>query len=186
MQVVEGVAVLNWNSASIIVWLCENIFLIASSVCCMLLYCCLLQCWHVCKTPDLNNNIIQCMHTNQAVWSSRLQSCIVYMAYNLYNNERMLRKILAGKLEIQKINITFFPLSQAANLVAPRLRLLNAMVNSTLSSNIPPSLTSDIWSSGGSNSDSYLSCTMHIVTKEMKLESYSLGALPLRDLAHNQ
>ena len=27
---------------------------------------------------------------------------------------------------------------------------------------------------------------MHIVTKEMKLESYSLGALPLRDLAHNQ
>ena len=60
------------------------------------------------------------------------------------------------------------------------------MVTSTLSSNIPPSLTSDIWSSGGSNSDSYLSCTMHIVTKEMKLESYSLGALPLRDLAHNQ
>ena len=60
------------------------------------------------------------------------------------------------------------------------------MVNSTLSSNIPPSLTSDVWSSGGSNSDSYLSCTMHIVTKEMKLESYSLGALPLRDLAHNQ
>ena len=60
------------------------------------------------------------------------------------------------------------------------------MVNSTLSSNIPPSLTSDIWSSGGSNSDSYLSCTMHIVTKEMKLESYSLGALPLRGLAHNQ
>ena len=60
------------------------------------------------------------------------------------------------------------------------------MVNSTLSSNIPPSLTSDIWSSGGSNSDSFLSCTMHIVTKEMKLESYSLGALPLRDLAHNQ
>ena len=27
---------------------------------------------------------------------------------------------------------------------------------------------------------------MHIVTKEMKLESYSLGALPLHDLAHNQ
>ena len=27
---------------------------------------------------------------------------------------------------------------------------------------------------------------MHIVTKEMKLESYSLGALPLRDLPHNQ
>ena len=60
------------------------------------------------------------------------------------------------------------------------------MVNATLSSNIPPSVTSDIWSSGVSNSDSYLGCTMHIVTKEMKLESYSLGALPLRDLAHNQ
>ena len=60
------------------------------------------------------------------------------------------------------------------------------MITSTLSSNIPPSLTSDIWSSGASNSDSYLSCTMNIVTKEMKLESYSLGALPLRDLPHNQ
>ena len=60
------------------------------------------------------------------------------------------------------------------------------MVTSTLSSNIPPSLTSDIWSSGGSNSDSYLSCTMHIATKEMKLESYSLGAFPLHDLPHNQ
>ena len=60
------------------------------------------------------------------------------------------------------------------------------MVTSTLSNNIPPSLTSDIWSSGGSNSDSYLSCTMHIVSKEFKLESYSLGALPLCDLPHNQ
>ena len=27
---------------------------------------------------------------------------------------------------------------------------------------------------------------MHIVSKGFKLESYSLGALPLRDLAHNQ
>ena len=27
---------------------------------------------------------------------------------------------------------------------------------------------------------------MHIVTKEIKLESYSLGALPLRNLTHNQ
>ena len=27
---------------------------------------------------------------------------------------------------------------------------------------------------------------MHITSKEFKLESYSLGALPLRDLPHNQ
>ena len=27
---------------------------------------------------------------------------------------------------------------------------------------------------------------MHIVSEEFKLESYSLGALPLRDLQHNQ
>ena len=27
---------------------------------------------------------------------------------------------------------------------------------------------------------------MHIVTEDFKLESYSLGALPLHDLAHNQ
>ena len=27
---------------------------------------------------------------------------------------------------------------------------------------------------------------MHIITKNFKLESYSLGALPLRDLPHNQ
>ena len=27
---------------------------------------------------------------------------------------------------------------------------------------------------------------MHIIIKELKLESYSLGALPLSDLTHNQ
>ena len=70
--------------------------------------------------------------------------------------------------------------------MATCLRILNTMVTSTLGNNIPPSSTSDIWSSGGSNSDSYISCTMHIVSKEFKLESYSLGALPLRDLPHNQ
>ena len=60
------------------------------------------------------------------------------------------------------------------------------MVTSTLSSNIPPSLTSDIWSSCGSNSDSYLNYTIHIVTNDFELEGYSLGALPLRDLPHNK
>ena len=70
--------------------------------------------------------------------------------------------------------------------MATCLRILNTMVTSTLSNNIPPSLNSDIWSSGGSNSDSYLSCTIYIVSKEFKLESYSLGALPLHDLPHNQ
>ena len=84
------------------------------------------------------------------------------------------------------LTITLLPLSQAANLVAACLKILNATVNSTLASNIPPSLTSDIWSTCESNLDSYFSCTMHIVTKDFKLQSYSLGALPLRDLPHNQ
>ena len=70
--------------------------------------------------------------------------------------------------------------------MATCLMILNTMVTSTLNSNIPPSLTSDIWSSGGSNSDIYLSCTMHIVSKNFNPESYSLGAFPLRDLPHNQ
>ena len=82
--------------------------------------------------------------------------------------------------------ITLLPLSQAANLVTACLKIIKATVNSTLASNIPPSLTSDIWSSSGSNSDSYISCTMHIVTKNFELQSYSLGAFPLCDLPHNQ
>ena len=84
------------------------------------------------------------------------------------------------------LTISLLPLSQATNLVAACLKILNTMVTSTLTSNIPLTLTSDIWSSGGSNSDSYLSCTMNIVIKDFKLENYSLGALPLRDLPHNQ
>ena len=66
-------------------------------------------------------------------------------------------------------NHKFTSLLQASNLVAACLKIFNAMITSTLASNIPPSLTSDIWSSSGSNSDSYLSCTMHIVTKYIKL-----------------
>ena len=60
--------------------------------------------------------------------------------------------------------LTVLPLSQAANLVTACLKILNATVTSTLASNILPSLTSDIWTTCGSNSDSYLSVTIHIVT----------------------
>ena len=84
------------------------------------------------------------------------------------------------------LTITLLPLSQAANLVAACLKMLNAMVTSTLASNIPPSLTSDIWSSSVSNSDSYLSCTIHIVTKNFEFQSFYLGALPSCDNPHNQ
>ena len=83
------------------------------------------------------------------------------------------------------LTITFLPPPQAASLVTASLKILKATVNSTLASNIPPFLTSDIWSSSESNLDSYLSCTMHIVTKNSELQSYSLGALPLL-LPHNQ
>ena len=75
--------------------------------------------------------------------------------------------------------ITLLPLSQAVNLVTARLKILKATINSTLASNIPPSLTSDIWSSSGSNSDSYLSYTMYIVTKDFKLQNYTLGGPPI-------
>ena len=64
--------------------------------------------------------------------------------------------------------ITVLPLSQAANLVTVCLKILNAMT-STRASNILPSLTSDIWTTCGSNSDSYLRATMHIATKDFKL-----------------
>ena len=42
------------------------------------------------------------------------------------------------------LTITLLPLLQAANLVAARLKILNATVTSALASTIPPSLTSDI------------------------------------------
>ena len=82
--------------------------------------------------------------------------------------------------------ITVLPLSQASNLVAAHLKILNPTITFTLASSIAPSLTSDIWSTCGSNSDSYLNWTMHIVTKDFQLQSYSLEALPLRGLPHNQ
>ena len=82
--------------------------------------------------------------------------------------------------------ITVLPLSQAENLVATRLKILNATITSTLASNILPSLTSDIWTTCGSNSDSYLSETMHIITKDFKLQSYYLESFLLHDLPHNQ
>ena len=76
--------------------------------------------------------------------------------------------------------ITILPLSQAANLVTARLKIVNATITSTLASNIPPFLTSDIWTTCGNSSDSYLSVTMHIVTKDFKLQSCTLEPLPLR------
>ena len=82
--------------------------------------------------------------------------------------------------------ITILPLLQAANLVAARLKIFNATITFTLASNILPSLTSDIWTTCGNNSDSNLSVTMHIVTKDFKLQSYFLEPLPLRDLPHNR
>ena len=81
--------------------------------------------------------------------------------------------------------ITVLPLSQAVNLVTARLKILNATITSNLASNSLPSLIADIWTTCGSNSDIYLSVTMHIVTKDFKLQSHSLEPLPLRELPYN-
>ena len=81
--------------------------------------------------------------------------------------------------------ISIIPPLQAANLVI-RLKILNATITPTLASNTQPSLTSDIWTTCGRNSDDYLSGTMHIVTKDFKLQSFALEPLPLRDIPHNR
>ena len=74
---------------------------------------------------------------------------------------------------------------QVANLVI-RLKILNATIIPTLASNIQPSLTSHIWTTCGRNSDNNLSVTMHIVTKDFKLQSFALEPFPLHDLPHNR
>ena len=64
-----------------------------------------------------------------------------------------------------------------------RLKLLRRAVNISLTDNIPPELMSDIWMSAAN--DSYLSCTMHVLTKDFMLHTYSMGVLPLYDLSHD-
>ena len=73
--------------------------------------------------------------------------------------------------------------SQAAELVVERLKLLRRAVNTSLADNIPLALTLDIWTSAAN--DSYLSCTMHVLTKDFMLQTYSIGALPLYDLSYD-
>ena len=82
------------------------------------------------------------------------------------------------------LNIAILSPLQVANLVI-RLKIVNATITPTLASNIQPSLTSYIWTTCGRNSNNYLSVTMHIVTKEFKLQSFALEPLPLCDLPHN-
>ena len=72
---------------------------------------------------------------------------------------------------------------QASKLVMEQLKQLRKVVDTSLADTIPPALTSDIWTSAAS--DSYLSCTMYVLTKEFMLQTYSMGALPLYDLSHN-
>ena len=82
------------------------------------------------------------------------------------------------------INISFISIPlQAAELIVERLKLLRRAVNISLADNIPPALTSDIWTSAAN--DSYLSCTMHVLTKDFMLHTYSMGALLLYDLSHD-
>ena len=82
------------------------------------------------------------------------------------------------------INIPFITIPlQVLELVVERLKLLRRVVNTSLADNIPPTLTLDIWTSAAN--DSYLSCTMHVRTKDFMLQTYSMGALPLYDLSHD-
>ena len=80
------------------------------------------------------------------------------------------------------IPLTTIPL-QALELIIERLNLLRRVVNIFLADNIPPALTSDIWTSAAN--DSYLSCTMHVLTKDFMLHTYSMRVLPLNDLSHD-
>ena len=82
------------------------------------------------------------------------------------------------------INISFITIPlQALELVVERLKLLRRVANTSLADNIPPALTSDIWTSAAN--ESYLSCTMHVFTKDFMLHTYSMAALPLYDFSHN-
>ena len=74
---------------------------------------------------------------------------------------------------------------QVASLVIC-LKIFNATIIPTLASNIQPSLTSHIWTTCRRTSDNNLSITMHIVTKDFKLQSFALESFPLRDLPHNR
>ena len=82
------------------------------------------------------------------------------------------------------INIPFTatPL-QVSELVVERLKLLRRVVNISLADNIPPASMSDIWTYAAN--DSYLSCTMHVLTKDFMLHTYSMGMLPLYDLSQD-
>ena len=76
------------------------------------------------------------------------------------------------------------PLQVASMVIC--LKILNATIIPTLAGNIQPSLTSHIWTTCRQNSDNNLSVTMHIVTKDFKLQSFAVEPFPLRDLPHNQ
>ena len=82
------------------------------------------------------------------------------------------------------INIPFITIPlQASELVVERLKLPRRVVNISLADNIPPVLTLDIWMSA--SSDSYLSCTMLVLTKNFMLHTYSMGVLPLYNFSHD-
>ena len=51
-----------------------------------------------------------------------------------------------------------------------------------MSEKINPSVTSDIWSSG--QGQSFISFTLHVITKAFKMKNYSLGAIPFGDATH--
>ena len=81
--------------------------------------------------------------------------------------------------------ISILSLLQVASLVIC-LKILNISIIPTLAGNIQPSLTSHIWTTCGRNSDNNLSVTMHIATKDFKLQSFALELFPLRDLPYNR
>ena len=105
-----------------------------------------------------------------------MHSVLIMRDIIMYNYSILCKRLLP---------ISVFSLLQVASLVIC-LKILNVSIIPTLAGNIQPSLTSHIWTTCGRNSDNNLSVTMHIVTKDFKLQSFALEPFPLRDLPHNQ
>ena len=105
-----------------------------------------------------------------------MHSVLIMRDIIMYNYSILCKRLLP---------ISILSLLQVASLVIC-LKILNVSIIPTLAGNIQPSLTSHIWTTCRRNLDNNLSVTMHIVTKDFKLQSFALEPFPLRDLPHNR
>jgi hypothetical protein len=77
------------------------------------------------------------------------------------------------------INFAIFFNLQAENLATSRLNAIGHAVTKSMRLNVPPSVTTDIWSS--KSQDSYLSFTLHLIQEDFTPVMYSLGTVPIVD-----